>query len=65
VVRYLLEKGNLNQRDLIPEFGSESAVSMFLSRQRNLTVEQIRKLCIRFKLGSDVFISRALADIRA
>jgi HTH-type transcriptional regulator/antitoxin HigA len=65
VVRYLLEKGNLNQRDLIPEFGSESAVSMFLSRQRNLTVEQIRKLCIRFKLGSDVFISRALVDIPA
>jgi HTH-type transcriptional regulator/antitoxin HigA len=56
VVRYLIEKGNLTQRDLIPQFGSESAVSMFLSGQRGLTVEQIRKLCARFKLTSDVFI---------
>ncbi|HVR22056.1 MAG TPA: hypothetical protein VMU26_01940 [Candidatus Polarisedimenticolia bacterium] len=65
VVRYLLEKGNLTQRSLIPEFGSEPAVSMFLSRQRDLTVEQIRKLCIRFKLGSDVFIPRAPVDMPA
>lgn len=65
VVRYLLEKGNLKQRDLVPEFGSESAVSMFLSRDRDLTVGQIRKLCARFKLGADVFISRALVDIPA
>jgi HTH-type transcriptional regulator/antitoxin HigA len=65
VVRYLLEKGNLTQRSLIPEFGSESAVSMFLSRQRDLTVEQIRKLCIRFKLGADAFITRTTVDIPA
>lgn len=44
------------QRDLVPEFGSESAVSMFLAGQRNLTVEQIRKLSSRFKLPADVFI---------
>jgi HTH-type transcriptional regulator/antitoxin HigA len=42
VVRYLIEKGNLTQRDLIPEFGSESAVSMFLSGQRKLSLEHIR-----------------------
>jgi HTH-type transcriptional regulator / antitoxin HigA len=65
VVRYLLEKGNLTQRSLIPEFGSESAVSMFLSGDRNLTVEQIRKLCIRFKLGSDAFIPHTVVDIPA
>ncbi|MGA7927071.1 MAG: hypothetical protein WCA20_13900 [Candidatus Sulfotelmatobacter sp.] len=58
LVRYLIKKGKLTQRDLIPEFGTESAVSMFLSGQRNLTVEQIRKLCARFKLGADVFIAR-------
>jgi antitoxin component HigA of HigAB toxin-antitoxin module len=34
---------------------------MFLSGQRNLTVEQIRKLCIRFKLSADVFILRTVA----
>ena len=58
VVRYLLEKGNLTQRSLIPEFGSESAVSMFLSGQRNLTIDQVTRLCARFKLTADVFIPR-------
>jgi HTH-type transcriptional regulator/antitoxin HigA len=57
VVRFLLEHGNLTQRSLIPEFGSESAVSMFLSGQRNLNLEQVQKLCARFKLRADVFLS--------
>jgi HTH-type transcriptional regulator/antitoxin HigA len=35
VVRFLVEHGNLTQRGLIPEFGSESAVSMFLSANGN------------------------------
>jgi mRNA interferase HigB len=61
VVRHLIEHGNLTQRDLIPQFGSESAVSVFLSGQRNLTVEQIRKLCARFKLSADFFIPRTVA----
>jgi HTH-type transcriptional regulator/antitoxin HigA len=56
MVRYLIERGNLSQRDLIPEFGTESAVSMFLSGQRNLSLEQIRKLSARFKLDASVFI---------
>jgi len=56
LVRYWIEKGNLRQRDLIPEFGTESAVSMFLSGQGSLTVEQIQKLSARFKLTADVFI---------
>ena len=38
VVRFLIEQQNLTQRDLIPQFGSESAVSMFLAGQRNLTI---------------------------
>lgn len=58
VVRYLIEKGNLTQRSLIPEFGSESAVSMFLSGQRSLTIDQVTRLCSRFKLTADVFIPR-------
>jgi HTH-type transcriptional regulator/antitoxin HigA len=61
VVRFLLEHGNLTQRSLIPEFGSESAVSMFLSGQRGLTLEQVKKLCIRFKLRADVFLSLTAA----
>jgi HTH-type transcriptional regulator/antitoxin HigA len=56
VVRFLIERQGLAQRDLIPQFGSESAVSMFLAGQRKLTLDQVRKLSVRFKLPSDVFI---------
>jgi HTH-type transcriptional regulator / antitoxin HigA len=59
VVKYLLQSQGLNQRDLIPEFGSESAVSMFLSGQRKLNLEQVKKLSSRFKLPADVFIETA------
>ncbi len=55
-VRFLLERQDLTQRDLIPESGSESAVSMFLARQRKPTLEQVRKLSARFKLPADIFI---------
>jgi len=58
VVRFLIEQQNLTQRDLIPQFGSESAVSMFLAGHRNLTIEQVRKLSARFKLSADVFIPK-------
>ena len=56
VVRFLIEQQDLTQRDLVPEFGSESAVSMFLARQRKLSLEQVRKLSERFKLPADVFV---------
>ena len=56
VVRFLIERQGLAQRDLIPQFGSESAVSMFLAGHRKLTLEQVRKLSSRFKLPADVFI---------
>jgi HTH-type transcriptional regulator/antitoxin HigA len=60
VVRFLIDQQNLTQRDLIPQFGSESAVSMFLSGHRNLTIEQVRKLSTRFKLPTDLFIPKAV-----
>jgi HTH-type transcriptional regulator / antitoxin HigA len=59
VVRFLIEQQNLTQRDLIPQFGSESSVSMFMTGQRNLTLEQVRKLSSRFNLPADVFIPKA------
>ena len=59
VVRFLIEHQGLAQRDLIPQFGSESAVSMFMTGERNLTIEQVRKLSTRFKLPADVFIPKA------
>ena len=65
VVRFLIEQQNLTQRDLIPQFGSESAVSMFLSGHRNLTVEQVRRLSARFRLPADVFIPKRAAGARA
>jgi HTH-type transcriptional regulator/antitoxin HigA len=65
VLRFLIEQQNLTQRDLIPQFGSESAVSMFLAGQRNLTIEQVRKLSTRFKLPADVFIPRGAVGGRA
>jgi HTH-type transcriptional regulator/antitoxin HigA len=58
VVRLLIEQQHLTQRDLIPQFGSESAVSMFLAGQRKLTLAQVRKLSTRFKLLADVFIGK-------
>jgi HTH-type transcriptional regulator/antitoxin HigA len=58
VVRFLIEHQGLAQRDLIPQFGSESAVSMFLAGHRKLTLDQVRKLSTRFKLRADVFIAK-------
>jgi HTH-type transcriptional regulator/antitoxin HigA len=58
VVRFLIEQQHLTQRDLIPQFGSESAVSMFLASQRKLTLEQVRRLSARFKPPADVFMSK-------
>jgi len=59
VVRFLIGSQNLTQRDLIPQFGSESAVSIFLSGQRKLTLEQLRRLSARFKLPADVFMAKS------
>jgi len=58
VVRFLIDQQHLTQRDLIPQFGSESAVSMFLAGLRKLTLEQVRRLSVRFKLSADVLISK-------
>jgi HTH-type transcriptional regulator/antitoxin HigA len=59
VVRFVMEKQGLTQRDLIPQFGSESAVSMFLRGRRTLTLEQVRRLSARFQLPADVFVGKA------
>ena len=58
VVRFLIVQQHLTQRDLIPQFGSESAVSMFLTGQRKLTLDQVRKLSARFKLPADIFVGK-------
>jgi HTH-type transcriptional regulator/antitoxin HigA len=59
VVLFLIDRQGLLQRDLIPQFGSESAVSMFLAGQRKLTVKQVQKLAARFRLPAGVFLPTA------
>ena len=59
IVKYLMQQQGLKQRDLIPEFGNESAVSMFLSGQRDLTVKQIVGLSQRFHLPAEVFLPQS------
>jgi HTH-type transcriptional regulator/antitoxin HigA len=56
VVRFLMDQQGLTQRDLMPQFGTESAVSMFLSGQRSLSLTQVRKLALRFELPADTFL---------
>jgi len=64
LVRFLIQKQNLTQRDLIPQFGSESAVSMFMTGQRKLTIRQVRNLSTRFKLPANLFIQDQAASVR-
>jgi HTH-type transcriptional regulator/antitoxin HigA len=56
VVRFLLDQNNLQQRDLIPEFGSEAAVSMFITGKRQITLDQVRRLSERFHIGPSAFM---------
>jgi HTH-type transcriptional regulator / antitoxin HigA len=56
VVRFLLDQNDLQQRDLVPIFGSESAVSMFLRGKRSLTLDQVRGLSERFHLSPAAFM---------
>jgi len=55
VLRFLIERHGLAQRDLVPELGSESTVSLVLSGRRQLTRGQIERLSKRFGVGAGVF----------
>ncbi len=58
VVEFLMEQNNLAQKDLISEFGTSSRVSEFLNGQRALSLEQARRLAVRFKLNVSLFIEK-------
>jgi HTH-type transcriptional regulator/antitoxin HigA len=58
LVRFLIDQQGLRQRDLMPQFGSESAGSMFLRGQRQLTVAQLERLSDRFQFPADLFLAR-------
>ena len=58
LLSFLMEQNNLSQTDLIPEFGSSSRVSEFLSGKRSLSLSQIRKLAKRFNMSPSAFLTR-------
>jgi HTH-type transcriptional regulator / antitoxin HigA len=55
VLRYLLERNGLSQRDIAPELGSESTVSLVLSGKRHLNRDHIARLSKRFGVSPAVF----------
>jgi HTH-type transcriptional regulator / antitoxin HigA len=57
VLRYLLDSNGLKQKDLIPELGKESNVSLILAGKRNLTITHIHALAARFNVPASVFLA--------
>jgi HTH-type transcriptional regulator/antitoxin HigA len=57
LLKYLMEQNNISQTDLIPEFGTSSRASEFLSGKRPLSLPQIVKLANRFNLSTSAFIA--------
>ena len=55
VLRFLLERNGLSQRDIAPELGSESTVSLVLSGKRQLNRDHIARLSRRFHVSPAVF----------
>ena len=56
VLRFLMEQHGMTQRDLAPEIGSESLVSLILAGKRNLTVAHMHALGERFCVPASVFL---------
>jgi HTH-type transcriptional regulator / antitoxin HigA len=55
VLRFLLERNGLSQRDIRQELGSESTVSLVLSGKRRLNRDHIQRLSRRFRVSPSVF----------
>jgi len=55
MLKFLMEQHGLEQGDL-PEIGSQSLVSKILNGERQLTLEHVRCLSIRFGVSPAVFI---------
>ena len=58
VLRFLMERHGLSQKDLIPEFGVESTVSLVLSGRRQMNRDHIAKLSERFHVSPAVFFGQ-------
>ncbi|HEX4155853.1 MAG TPA: helix-turn-helix domain-containing protein [Acidobacteriaceae bacterium] len=59
VLRFLMGQHGTTQRDLKPELGSESLVSLILAGRRNLTVSHMYALAKRFNVPASVFLGSA------
>ena len=59
VLRFLLDRNGLSQRDIAPELGSESTVSLVLSGKRRLNRDHIARLSQRFHVSPAVFFGGA------
>lgn len=56
ILRFLMDHNGLQQNDLVPQFGSVALVSMILAGKRNLTVQHIRALSVRFDVPASLFL---------
>jgi len=59
ILRYLMDRHRLKQKDLVPELGSESNVSQILNGTRNLTLPHIHALAARFSIPASAFVVTA------
>src|SRR5579883_1351296 len=58
LLRYLMHEHDLQQKDLVPLFGTPSIVSEVLSGKRPLAFTHIKRLAERFGLPVDAFIDK-------
>lgn len=59
VLEFLMEQHGLKQADLVAEMGTQSAVSMVLTGQRELSKRQIELLSKRFNVNPGVFFAKS------
>jgi HTH-type transcriptional regulator/antitoxin HigA len=55
VLKFLLDRNSLSQRDIAAELGSESTVSLVLAGKRQLNRDHIARLSQRFNVSPAVF----------
>ena len=55
MLRFLMEHNGLTQKDLLPEFGAVSTVSLILAGKRRMTREHIARLSARFGISPEAF----------
>jgi len=58
VLRFLLNQNGLSQRDIAPELGGESTVSLVLAGKRRRNRNHIARLSRRFRVSPAVFFGR-------